>query len=209
MPEGISTEQRLLMFVKAPRPGTVKTRLATALGNQAACAAYRELVAELLDQLRGLAGVELRFAPDDARAEIEPWLQPGWTAVPQGGGALTARLTRAFDASFGAGAKRVIAIGSDCPHVTRADVEAAWQALRTKDVVLGPATDGGYWLIGLGRSMPEIFRDIPWSTSKVFTETLRRAETLHCSVRLLHELSDVDTPADWRRHRQQQRPRPS
>ena len=71
--------------------------------------------------------------------------------------------------------------------------------LRTHDVVLGPATDGGYWLVGLGRPQPQLFRDIPWSTERVFIETTKRIRQAGLSVQLLRELQDVDTEAEWRR----------
>lgn len=193
------SDARLILFLKAPRPGLVKTRLAVALGAEAACAAYRKLVETLLPRLGGLAGVELRFAPDDARRDIEPWLREGWRAAPQGPGDLGTRLARAMESAFAQGAKRVVVIGSDCPHVTTQDIADAWAALAGHDVALGPATDGGYWLIGLREPQPVLFTNIDWSTEKVLAQTLARADAAGLSVKLLRELADVDTPEDWRR----------
>ena len=194
-----NAEHRLVVFLKAPRPGLVKTRLAQTIGAEAASAAYRRLVERVLGQLSSLPSVELRFAPDEARSEILPWLQPGWHAAPQGRGDLGERLSRAFAEAFAAGAARVVVIGSDCPEVTAADVQAAWAALAQHDLVLGPAMDGGYWLMGLRAPEPRLFAGLQWSTSRVRQETLERAEAAGLSHVLLRPLHDVDTEADWRR----------
>ncbi|KAF0173511.1 MAG: hypothetical protein FD161_3805 [Limisphaerales bacterium] len=190
---------RLVVFLKAPRAGAVKTRLAESLGADAACAAYRQLVEALLANLTPLPKAELCFAPLEAAAEIEPWLRPGWTLCPQVGGDLGGRLHAAFDEHFESDAQHVVVIGSDCPDVTAADIEDAWLALEGHDVVLGPALDGGYWLIGLRAPQPTLFTGIPWSTNRVFGETVRRARESDLRVALLRELSDVDTSADWER----------
>jgi hypothetical protein len=191
----------LSIFVKAPRSGAVKTRLAAALGDDGACAAYRVMVATLLTGLKELAPVELRFTPDEALEEIVPWLRPGWSARPQGAGDLGARLAACFDAAFAAGARRVVVIGSDCPTVTPADIEAAWAALNEFDVVLGPAVDGGYWLVGLNAPRAELFQDVPWSTERVLAATLKRAASAGLRVRQLRPLSDIDTLEDWQAFR--------
>lgn len=192
-------EIKLIIFVKAPRPRGVKTRLAESLGNDEACAAYKILVERLIQNLRSLSQVELRFAPDDAIEEIRPWLQNGWQLRPQGQGDLGAKLKRAIQENFEAGAKRVVVIGSDCPEIVVADIEAAEFALAANDVVIGPATDGGYWLVGLRGPEPGLFENIPWSTEDVFATTLSRVRERGLSYQLLRELDDVDRPEDWER----------
>jgi hypothetical protein len=194
---GAGGDERLVVFVKAPRPGQVKTRLATTLGAAAAATAYRALTERVLANVRELPGVELRFAPDDALAEIQPWLQPGRHARPQGEGDLGTRLERAFAEAFADGARRVVLIGSDCPAVTASDIRAAWHTLDDADLVLGPALDGGYWLIGLSQPQPALFHEIPWSTDAVFAFTRQRARELRLRTALLRELADVDTLEDW------------
>ena len=96
---------------------------------------------------------------------------------------------------------RVVIIGSDCPEVTTGDIRAAWRELRTHDVVLGPATDGGYWLIGLRQTRPELFAGIAWSSETVLAETLRRAKSAGLHIQLLRILADVDTAEDWEAYR--------
>ena len=192
------SDDKLIVFVKAPRPGAVKTRLAKTIGAAAAEAAYRRLVETLLNHLAGLGGVELCFSPDDAAGEVQHWLKEGWLSSPQGEGDLGRRLESAFQRALHSGAKRVAIIGSDCPAVTIEDIRNAWAGLRTHDVVLGPATDGGYWLIGLRQLQPNLFRGITWSTQHVCAETIRRVEHAGLSVQMLRELVDVDTDLDWR-----------
>jgi rSAM/selenodomain-associated transferase 1 len=191
-------DEKLIVFVKAPRSGAVKTRLAASIGANAACTAYRVLVDALLRRIESVENVELRFTPDDAENEIRPWLRESWQAAPQGAGDLGERLHRAFEASFAEGARRVVAIGSDCPDVTAGDITAAWSTLETTDLVLGPASDGGYWLIGLRQPHAALFQNISWSTATVFQETLARAQKARLSVKLLRQLSDVDTEQQWR-----------
>jgi rSAM/selenodomain-associated transferase 1 len=198
--------EHLVIFVRAPRPGTVKTRLAQTIGAPAACGAYQHLVQTLVHRLKHLPEVQLRFTPDDAIDEIRPWLQPGWSVRPQGAGDLGARLSAAFAESFARGAQRVVIIGSDCPDVAQEDIAGAWSELTRRDVVLGPAKDGGYWLIGLRRPRPELFSGVPWGNEMVRAETLERARKAGLSLWILRELADVDTEADWRDFLSRQHP---
>jgi rSAM/selenodomain-associated transferase 1 len=188
-----------VLFVRAPRRGTVKTRLARTLGDDDALAAYRTLLSTTCEALRELKPVELRFTPDDAAPEMNEWLQADWTTAPQGSGNLGERLASATQDHFHNGASSVVIIGSDCPEITAADLRAAHQALATADVVLGPASDGGYWLIGLRRPTVGIFDNIAWSTEAVLQQTLERAATLGLSVATLRQLDDIDTHEDWLR----------
>src|SRR4051794_2953734 len=189
--------EHLIIFLKAPREGLVKTRLARAIGPEAACDAYRQLIGVLVSSLAILPEVELRFAPDDAVSEIRAWQQPTWDLRGQGEGDLGDRLQSAFANAFAGGAERVVIIGSDCPSVVVQDIEAAWGALRDHELVLGPARDGGYWLIGLNQPEPGLFRKMTWSTETVLHETVRRAQGAGLTVKLLQELADVDDERDW------------
>jgi rSAM/selenodomain-associated transferase 1 len=189
--------QRLSVFLKAPRPGEVKTRLARELGAEAACAAYCQMVECLFEQISSLESVELRFTPDDAAQEFRRWHRPGWRLAPQGEGDLGIRLRRTFADAFKEGLERVVVIGSDCPAVTVQDIEAGWAALDRHDLVIGPARDGGYWLIGLRISQPHLFEGIEWSSVKVLAQTIRKAESTGMTIERLRELNDIDTRRDW------------
>lgn len=188
-----------VIFVRAPRRGTVKTRLARSLGDDNALQAYRTLLSATCDALRELEPVELRVTPDDAAPELNEWLQPGWTTARQGSGNLGERLAASLNAHFTSGAASVVIIGSDCPEITAQDIQDAHNALANADVVLGPATDGGYWLVGLRNPTVAIFDDIAWSTDAVFRQTCERAASLSLSVATLRTLDDIDTHEDWLR----------
>ena len=192
----VSREQ-LIVFVKAPRPGTVKTRIAQTAGAERACAIYQEMVATVLQRVASLRGTQLRFSPDDAADAIKRWLRSDWIIAPQGAGDLGERLQRAFAESFAAGAERVVIIGSDCPEVKSGDIRTAWKELKSHDAVIGPAIDGGYWLIGLRASQPELFHAIEWSSDQVLAQTLTQAKSIDLRVQLLRILSDIDTEEDW------------
>lgn len=195
--------RRLLVFLKAPRPGFVKTRVAATLGDPAALDIHRELVTGTLARVAGSPDgfdVELRFAPDDAATEVAPWLRPGWRTVPQGDGDLGARMSRAFGDAFADGCRGVVVIGTDCPDLAAEDLRAAWDALTDHDVVIGPAEDGGYWLLGTSAPRPGLFAGIAWSSSSVLADTLSIARSEGLSVRMLRRLNDVDTAQDWERH---------
>ncbi len=198
---------RLLVFVKAPRPGAVKTRLAAVLGDDGAADLYRAIAGEEIRSTAPRAGEYERafvFTPDDARAEIEAWL-PGETLSPQQGADLGQRMSGAFASAFAAGARRVAIIGSDVPAVGREHVVEAFRALEDNDVALGPTHDGGYYLIALDRARPALFQSIPWSTPSVLSATAERAGVLGLSVRMLDPLRDIDTigdlKAEWGRVR--------
>ena len=137
------------------------------------------------------------FTPDDARPEMEAWF-PGEAWIAQEDGDLGARMSAAFDEAFRRGADRVALVGSDVSGLTRDDVLAALPSLDNHDLVLGPARDGGYYLIALSRARPELFRGLAWGTSAVFAATMERAAALGLSVRVLEERRDIDTPDDVR-----------
>lgn len=196
----------LIVFVKEPRPGRVKTRLAQSLGHERAAAAYRALAeAEIRGTAPAAAEYERRFffAPAEARAAITGWLGPlvapePCVCHPQDGADLGARMALAFEECFARGARRVAIIGTDVPDCTRVHVNAAFAALDAHDVALGPTHDGGYYLLALSRPRPELFDGIAWSTPAVLPATLARASSLGLRVALLETLRDVDTLDDWR-----------
>lgn len=188
----------LIVFLKHPTPGRVKTRLAAALGAEDAAAVYRVLAEEVMRRTRSPRLRRLAFhAPDATRAEMDAWL-PGEDWHVQQGADLGERMRRAFDAAFGLGADRVAIVGTDLPELGAAEVLAATAALERAEVVLGPSRDGGYYLLALRHPAPGLFEDVPWSTDAVLGTTLERARTLGLSVHRLEPRSDIDTPRDLR-----------
>ena len=190
----------LAVFLKAPRPGAVKTRLVPALGPETAAGLYRALAEAVVERTRPSAGEYERilfFAPLEARAEMDAWL-PGETWIAQEGLDLGARMSAAFDACFARGAGRVAIVGSDVPGLAAGDVEAALDSLAAHDLALGPAMDGGYYLIALARPQPALFRGIAWGSASVFAATMERAAALALTVRVLETRRDVDTLDDVR-----------
>ena len=191
----------ILLFARHPAAGRVKTRLSPALPPALAAALYSALLADTLAAAAGggAARRELWWA-DEASAEALPVAVPAdFAQRQQGGGDLGERLSEASAVALAAPGARVAIIGSDAPALTAAHLDAAFAALDAHDIVLGPASDGGYWLIALSRPAPELFADMAWSTSGVLRETRARAERAGLSVALLETLGDLDTPADFAR----------
>ena len=195
----------VLVFLKAPRPGYVKTRLAATIGGEAANRLYRELAERQLEAIPSHWRSEVCYAPRGARREMVAWLGRRTRLRLQDGDDLGARLTTAFRTAFERGSKRVLAIGADCPDLDAACLNAAANALNDCDAVLGPAKDGGYYLIGMRRNLPRLFEDIAWSSSTVLRTTIERARESKASVRLLVEKEDIDDFDSLQRYRSRER----
>jgi uncharacterized protein len=190
----------LVVFVKHPSPGAVKTRLAAAVGPEAAARLYRRLAERVLEATTPREGEYERlvfFDPPEALAEMRAWL-PGVRLLAQAAGDLGARMADAFARAFLRGAERVVLVGTDAPAVARERVMEALSALDAADVVIGPAEDGGYYLLALREPRPGLFAGVAWSTPTVRAQTLARAAAASLSVRELAPLRDVDTLEDLR-----------
>lgn len=184
----------LVLFARAPVPGRVKTRLARDIGREPAARLYQAMVEDLLAAHRGRS-YRLVVATDGPRRAFGNLLD-GLDTVAQGKGDLGDRLARTFRALLREH-QRVIIAGTDLPDLGTRDVRRAFCLLQNRDTVLGPAADGGYYLIGL-KEPANLFSSIPWSTPRVLQQTLRRANHLGLRVALLPELADVDTLEDLR-----------
>ena len=196
----MSSKTALIVFAREPRLGRVKTRLARDLGAELALELYQGLVEDVL-AVAGRTAAAGRFI---YAADLEPagsffarW-QAGFAVVAQTGADLGARMDAAFREVVGAGFDRVILIGSDCPDLTPAILADAAQRLTDHDLVLGPAADGGYYLIGLNRPRPALFAGVDWGTDRVLAQTAARAKALGLRTSLLAERQDIDTLADLR-----------
>jgi rSAM/selenodomain-associated transferase 2/rSAM/selenodomain-associated transferase 1 len=206
----------LVVFTRWPAPGFAKTRLIPALGPTGAAALARAMAEHTLRRVSG-AGVplEVRYDGGDERL-LRGWLGEGCALRAQGGGDIGRRMARAVAEGIAGGADAVVLIGTDCPDRGEEDVRAAFEALAAADVVFGPATDGGYWLVGVrrvagARRWPALFEGIAWGESRVFEESARRAAALGLTARTLRTLADVDRPGDlpvWERAAAREREEP-
>ena len=193
---------RIALLLKAPRPGNVKTRLAATVGETKANAIYRQLAEWQLRALPDDWPVTIYYDPPDAGEQMVQWLDPlhrGLHYVAQCPGDLGARLTAAFAREFCHAPGPVFAIGGDCPGLDCLILESAAQAMRTSAVVLGPAIDGGYYLIGLRKPQPDLFTGIAWSTPAVLAQTRDKLRKSHLSCHELPWLEDVDDAASLSR----------
>lgn len=185
------------MFARDPDAGPVKTRLAAAIGAEAAREAYRALAQRVWS---GLEHPELArwlcVAPDASCARAAAWLPGAAEVRGQGAGDLGARLERAFTAAFAAGAPWAAAVGTDAPEVNAAMLLRAGAALGHHGLAIAPALDGGYALLALARPAPELFTSMPWSTPRLLAATLARAAALDLPAALLPPVRDVDTAED-------------
>ena len=189
-----------MIFVKYPEPGKVKTRLAGTLGKEAAARLYRRMAGDIIRRL-ALKGCEqyetiIFFDPPERASDVRDWLGDDECYIQQSGGDLGERLSNAFRAVFNSGAGRAVVVGTDCPDVTQDIVTRALQHLREKDVVIGPAEDGGYYLLGLSSHAPGTFDSIDWSTGRVFQQTIEKIKQQGLSFVTLEPLKDLDGPED-------------
>ncbi len=195
----------LHILAKAPLPGLVKTRLAAACGNDLALAAYRAMAANVFRAaLASGLPAAVHFAPGSAQAAhaaMTALCGPGFRLQPQASGDLGARMAAALAGAFAAGDAAALLIGADLPLLTPALLRQAAQALENKPAVLGPAEDGGYWLIGFTQEgfAPEVFVDMPWSTAAVAELTRARLAAAGRDVAVLATLPDCDEAADLAR----------
>lgn len=195
---------RIIIFTRYPTPGTTKTRMIPALGADGAAELQRQMTEHTVNALRPLADedveIEVCFEGGDREA-VAAWLGDDLSCREQGDGDLGRRMERAFSAAFSQGCGKAVIVGTDCPALGADDVRVALELLDDNPMVLGPATDGGYYLIALRAGAPRVifervFRDIPWGGAAVFTETMNRLADTYVDVGLLDDKDDVDEPAD-------------
>ncbi|MFC3612217.1 TIGR04282 family arsenosugar biosynthesis glycosyltransferase [Lutimaribacter marinistellae] len=190
--------QTLIVMVKEPRPGRVKTRLARDIGTTAAAWWFRHQTRALLRRLRDPRWqIVLAVAPDRAGLASRAW-PAGLPRRAQGQGDLGTRMARQLRA---AAPGRACVIGADIPGITRAHIARAFAALGTHDLVFGPAHDGGYWLVGgHPQRLPRgLFANVRWSTHHALADTIASAPAAR--VALTDTLADIDTAADLAAHR--------
>lgn len=204
-PPGFVGDSSLIIFLKYPEPGKVKTRLAATLGAEKAAQVYRRLSEQTLARLCSHTSFAhqqcaIFFDPPGRDAEVRRWLTPlAGSAVfhAQVEGDLGFRMAQAFRHTFAApGVTRAVIIGTDCPQLRMEIVQKAFEVLNDYPAVIGPAADGGYYLLGLREEMPCLFEGISWSTDRVLIQTLDALNNCGIGYALLPTLQDVDTETD-------------
>lgn len=186
----------IVVFVKNPELGKVKTRLAVTLGNERALEIYNKLLQYTREVLLSLSNVKKYIYYSSFVDNQDDWNNEQFEKQLQSKGDLGDRMTSALKESLEK-CQSIVIIGSDCPQLTSIHINNAFEKLKTQDIVIGPSHDGGYYLIGMNRLYPELFQGIEWSTNSVFQETIQKAKELNISFATLETLSDIDCEEDW------------
>lgn len=194
------TKNCLIVFVRYPKANQVKTRLIPALGAERAAFLYQQMAEHTLAQVRKLnvlepLSVQIWFTGGSI-AQMKTWLGDDLDYQTQPEGDLGDRLSQAFQTAFNQGHQLVVAIGTDCPSLSASILDQGFRTLKHHRLILGPATDGGYYLIGMQQLYPEVFNGISWGTFEVLNQTVNIAEELGLEIAYLPTLTDIDTPKD-------------
>lgn len=185
----------VLFFVRAPEIGKVKTRLAETLGEDAAMDLYMSFVADQLDMFRSLlVDVIVCYYPQSAEYQVKSWLRNERFFMAQGGKDLGQRMAGVFETAFKRGYQRAVVVGSDIPDLSGSVISEAFNSLSKCGVCIGPAQDGGYYLIGFRKDtfFRNIFNDVDWGTDEVLNKTLGRLREKTLAYHLLDRWRDID-----------------
>ncbi len=185
---------KIIVFVKNLKVGKVKTRLAASVGNQMALRIYKALIQITFTAISLSKATKVIYMAEDLETNT-PFIPDSWSMKIQNGENLGDRMAHAFSQELQQNNKAVL-IGTDCPEINDTLITKAFQALDTYDVILGPAEDGGYYLIGLKSPKHALFEKIKWSTSSVLSETIGRCIAANLTYFLLPTLSDLDVAED-------------
>jgi uncharacterized protein len=188
-------KKAIILFVRNPVLGQVKTRLAASIGRNNALEIYKRLLEHTRLITANLACDKYVFYADGIMQQ-DIWDNEIYQKRIQEGADLGERMAQAFQSLFSSGYKEVLIIGSDCYELSQEHLEKAFETLHEVDIVLGPATDGGYYMLGLKEPAPAIFTNMTWSSSGVFSETINRLKKLNRRYRLMPVRNDVDEEKD-------------
>jgi rSAM/selenodomain-associated transferase 1 len=189
----------ILLFIRAPAKGKTKSRLASSIGEDAALELYKNFVLDIIDTIdKSSYPLRIFFHPPDAGEALASWLGHHYHCLPQDGNDLGERMEKSFERIFSEGFTSAVLIGSDIPDLTPAVFHEAIESLKTNDVVMGPAVDGGYYLVGCNKTtfLREMFHGIAWGTNTVFRKTMGILHKASLRVHLVPEWQDVDTLCD-------------
>jgi rSAM/selenodomain-associated transferase 1 len=191
-------QSQLGVFAKYWEPGQVKTRLARDTSHEFAASVYRQFIQATLETATGIAQRSvLAFTPTDQYTEFIQCLPAGWTMVAQATGDLGQRMLAYFADAHAHQIEKVVLIGSDSPHLPAALLQQAFDQLDAHQCVIGPARDGGYYLIGARNIVPPVFEDVDWSTDDVLPQTITKLQDANISYSLLPPWLDIDTIDDF------------
>ena len=185
----------LVIFVRNPISGQVKTRLAKDIGDERALEIYQQLLQHTLEITRSLSFRKFIYYADEV-SDYDLWSVPGYTKRKQNGNDLGERMLNSFKELFDQGFTQIMIIGSDCLQLQTEHLQEAVVLLESNVAVIGPASDGGYYLLGLTKLYPDLFVNKPWSTDQVFAKTIDDFNNQGISFALLEELSDIDDITD-------------
>jgi len=189
-------ESVLIVFVKRPQLGKAKTRLAKTIGDEKALQVYKFLLRRTLEVIQPLTTVDIQIHYATSPEPKDQWEQAGFARFSQVEGGLGERMHHAIEGAFQQGYKRVVIMGSDCYQLDTATIQQAFEALNASNAVLGPSTDGGYYLLGMTQLIPELFMNKEWSTESVAETTIKDFERLGIPYYSLPALTDIDQEAD-------------
>lgn len=194
-----STEEALLIFIKNPVKGKVKTRLAKTLGDDEALNIYQKLLSITQTQTMECNCARYLFYSDSIDT-TDNWQNNHYLKHIQIGDDLGERMLHAFEFAFKLGHSKVIIIGSDCPTIDTQLLNTALDQLNHKEVIIGPSEDGGYYLLGMNKLASGLFENMPWSQPHLFKQSLQFLKQNQISYHLLPVLNDIDTEEDWERY---------
>lgn len=195
------SEEVLAVFAREPVPGRVKTRLARSLGDEAACTIYRHLLSYTLRVLSASGRRVMLWLTPESKSQFlqDPLFQGHFEIYRQQGVDLGDRMNFLFKSTLAAGYGRVVLVGSDCPGLTPAHIDAAFDTLLSRDVVLGPSEDGGYWLMGQSSPFHDLFSGMTWSHGDVYRDTCDKIASLGLSSGAVGTLRDIDQLEDLKK----------
>ncbi|WP_298391945.1 TIGR04282 family arsenosugar biosynthesis glycosyltransferase [Flavobacterium sp.] len=192
-------KKAIILFTKNPELGKVKTRLAKTIGDEKALAIYIKLLQHTRDIVAPLAVDKFVFYSENSIQDDE-WDNAIYSKKTQKGDDLGIRMKKAFEEVFHLNYDSVCIIGSDCYELNTTIIEEAFKELQTKDAVIGPTFDGGYYLLGMNTLKKELFEDKEWSTASIFSDTVADFEKLNLNYSSLVKLNDIDEEKDVPTH---------
>lgn len=194
----------IIIFQKNAALGKVKTRISVDVGDEAAMDIYQQLVSHTHEVCESVPVQKFLFYSDFLPEDISIFSQEYKFEV-QSGNDLGSRMENAYQRVFAKGFEKIIILGTDCGELENRNVVKAFELLDAHEVVIGPARDGGYYLLGMKKMIADLFQEIPWSSEKVLFLTMEKLERQAISYELLEILSDVDRIEDWEKLKEKQK----